>query len=106
MGGAGATWRHGTGWPRAFAVAVLSAALLAEGIMFGLGRLVHVEQLWADPGALLFGFEILLGAALPGLLLPAGERVRGYLATLALGVVGVLAIGPVTSAVRGLADRF
>lgn len=106
MGGAGATWRHGTGWPRAFAVAVLSAALLAEGIMFGLGRLVHVDQLPADPGALLFGFEILLGAALPGLLLPAGERLRGYLATLALGVVGALAIGPVTSAVRGLADRF
>ena len=49
MGGAGATWRHGHGWPRAFAVAVLSAALLAEGVMFGLGRLVHVDQLLDRP---------------------------------------------------------
>ena len=34
-----------------------------RGIMFGLGRLVHVEQLWADPGALLFGLRDPAGAA-------------------------------------------
>ena len=106
MGGAGATWRHRTGWPRAFAVAILSAALLAEGIMFGLGRLVHTEQLAADPGALLFGIEIVIGAALPGLILASGERLRGYGATVALGAAGALAIGPVTATLRALADRF
>ena len=106
MGGAGATWRHGHGWPRAIAVAVLSAALLAEGITFGLGRLVRVDQLSTDPGALLFGIEILVGLALPALILSSGERLRGYLATLALGVAGAIAIGPVTTALRGIADRF
>jgi hypothetical protein len=106
MGGAGATWRHGHGWPRAAAVAVLSAALLAEGVTFGLGRLVRVDQLSTDPGALLFGIEILIGLALPALILASGERLRGYLATLALGVAGAIAIGPVTTALRGIADRF
>ena len=99
-------WRHGHGWPRAVAVAVLSAALLAEGVTFGLGRLVRVDQLSTDPGALLFGIEILIGLALPALILSSGERLRGYLATLALGVAGAIAIGPVTTALRGIADRF
>ena len=106
MGGAGATWRHRRGWPRAFAVAILSAALLAEGVMFGLGRLAHLDQLSADPGALLYGIEIVIGAALPGLLLGAGERLRGYGVTVALGAAGALAIGPVTATLRGIADRF
>jgi hypothetical protein len=106
MGGAGATWRHGHGWPRATAVAVLSAALLAEGVMFGLGRLVHLDQLSTDPGALLFAAEILIGLALPAVLLSGGERLRGYVATAALGVAGAIAIGPVVAALRGLADRF
>lgn len=106
MGGAGATWRHATGWPRAFAVAILSAALLAEGIMFGLGRLVHLDQLAADPGALLFGIEIVIGVALPGILLARGERLRGYGVTVALGAAGALAIGPVTATLRAIADRF
>jgi hypothetical protein len=85
---------------------VLSAALLAEGVTFGLGRLVRVYQLSTDPGALLFGIEILIGLALPALILSSGERLRGYLATLALGVAGAIAIGPVTTALRGIADRF
>jgi hypothetical protein len=74
--------------------------------MFGLGRLVHVDQLSTDPGALLFGIEILIGLALPLVLLASGERLRGYLATLAFGMAGAIAIGPVTTALRGIADRF
>ncbi len=106
MGGAGAIWRHGTGWPRAIGVALLAAALFAEGVAFGMPRLIHLDQLGNDPGALLFGAEMLLGLALPALLLNRGERTRGYLAMAALAIVAVLAIGPVTALVRDLADRF
>src|SRR4029077_16943450 len=31
LGGAGAVWRYGTGWPRAIGVALLAAALVGEG---------------------------------------------------------------------------
>ncbi len=106
MGGAGAAWRHGTGWFRATGVALLAAGLLAEGIAFGLGRLVHLDQLSVDPGALLFGIEIALGALLPLLLLRGRDRLRGYAVTAAIGVVAVAAIGPVTAALRAVADRF
>ncbi len=106
MGGAGAAWRHGTGWFRATGVALLAAGLLAEGIAFGLGRLVHLDQLSVDPGALLFGIEIALGALLPLLLLRGRDRIRGYAVTVALGAIAVLAIGPVTAALRAVADRF
>jgi hypothetical protein len=106
MGSAGAVWRHRTGWPRALGVALLAAALFAEGVAFGMPRLIHLEQLGNDPGALLFGAEMLLGLALPALLLRRGERIHGYLAMAALAIVAVLAIGPVTALVRGLADRF
>ena len=78
MGGAGAVWRHGTGWPRALAVALLAAALFAEGFVFGAPRLIHLDQLGNDPGALLFGAEMLLGLALPGSSCAADERLRGY----------------------------
>jgi hypothetical protein len=106
MGGAGAAWRHGTGWLRVTGVALLAAGLLAEGIAFGLGRLVHVDQLSVDPGALLFGIEIVLGALLPLLLLRGRDRLRGYAVTAAMGVVAVIAIGPITTALRAVADRF
>jgi Family of unknown function (DUF6518) len=106
MGGAGAVWRHGHGWPRALGVALLAAALIAEGVGFGASRLVHVDQLGTDPGAILLAAEILLGAALPWLLLRRGERLRGYVATAALGIAAALAIGPVTTLLRELADRF
>src|SRR4249919_1081272 len=55
VGGSGAVWRHGSGRPRATAVAVLAAALIAEGVVFGVTRLVHVDRLANDPGALLYG---------------------------------------------------
>ncbi len=106
MGGAGAVWRHASGRPRAVAVAVLAAALIAEGAVFGISRLVHVDQLAADPGALLFGAEILIGLALPAILLRKGERFSGYAVTAGFAILGALAIGPVTSILRGIADRF
>ena len=106
LGGSGAVWRHGVGWPRALGVAVLAAALVGEGIVFGGPRLLHVDQLVYDPGAFLFLGEILIGALLPFVLLRPDERLRGYLATAALAVVAVLAIGPVTDVVRRIADTF
>ncbi len=106
LGLAGATWRHATGWPRALAVALLSAGLIAEGVMFGAGRLAHVDELVHDPGALLLAAEIVLGAALPVVLLPGGERLRGYLATGGLAVAAAIAIGPISALIRGIADRF
>jgi hypothetical protein len=106
MGGAGAVWRHGTGWPRAIGVAVLSAALVGEGLVFGGPRLIRVDQLVHDPGAFLFLAEVLIGLALPFVLLRPGERLRGYGATAALAVVAALVIGPVTDVVRRIADTF
>jgi hypothetical protein len=106
MGGAGAIWRYGAGWPRAIGVAVLAAALLAEGVVFGGTRLVRVDQLTTDPGAILYLAEIVIGLFLPFALLHAGERLRGYVATVVLALVAAVAIGPVTSVIRELADRF
>src|SRR5262249_36836404 len=95
LGLAGAVWRHGVGWPRAIAVATLAAALIGEGFMFGAGRLAHVDQLGTDPGALLFGLEILVGAGVPFVLLRPAERVRGDVATAGLALLAALAIVPV-----------
>jgi hypothetical protein len=106
MGGAGSVWRYGQGWPRAIGVGILAAALIGEGLVFGAGRLVRVDQLGTDPGAILLAVEILLGAALPWLLLGRGERMRGYVATAVLTIVAAAAIGPVTNLIRALADRF
>lgn len=106
MGGAGAAWRHRTGWPRIIGVAALAAALVGEGVVFGGSRLLAFGNVVNDAGAFLFGAEIVLGLALPWGLLPAGERVRGYLATAGLALAAALAIPPVTSLIRGLADRF
>jgi hypothetical protein len=106
MGGAGSVWRYGSGWPRAIGVGILAAALIGEGLVFGGSRLLHVDQLGTDPGAILFAVEIALGLILPWLLLRQGERLRGYVATLVMAVIAVMAIGPVTALVRGLADRF
>ena len=106
MGGAGSVWRYGQGWPRAIGVGILAAALIGEGLVFGAGRFIHVDQLGTDPGALLLAVEIALGLALPLLLLRRGERLRGYVATAVLAVIAAAAIGPVTALVRALADRF
>jgi len=106
LGGGGAVWRHGIGWPRALGVAILAAALLGEAVVFGGPRLVRIDQLGTDPGAVLYAAEGLIGLALPFALLRPGERLRGYAATTALAIVAALAIGPVTTLVRSLADRF
>lgn len=106
FGLAGGTWRHGRGRPRALSVALLAAALIAEGVVFGAGRWTHPDQLVSDPGAFVMAGEVIVGAALPWVLLRPGERRAGYLATAVMGVIAVLAIGPFTSVLRTLADTF
>jgi hypothetical protein len=106
LGLAGATWRHGHGWPRAISVALLAAALIAEGLVFGGQRWAHFEQLYTDPGAFTLAVEAALGLALPWLLLRRGERRAGYLAMVVLAVVAVLVIGPLITVLRALADTF
>ena len=106
LGGSGAVWRHSTGWPRAIGVAVLAAALVGEGVVFGGPRLLHPDQLVYDPGAFLFVAEVAIGVLLPFVLLRPGERLRGYAATGFFAVVAALAIGPVTTLVRTIADTF
>lgn len=106
LGGAGAVWRHGAGWPRAIGVALFASALFAEGFVFGAPRLVHLDRIAGDPGALLFAAEMIMGLLLPWFLLRRDERVRGYAALAGLAIVSALAIEPVTAVLRGLADRF
>ncbi len=106
MGACGAVWRHGTGWPRALALAPLAAGLIAEGLVFGATRWLHPDQLPQDPGAVLLAVEVIVGAVLPFILLRRGERLRGYLATAAVAVVAALALDPISTLVRSVADRF
>ena len=73
---------------------------------FGGPRLVHVDQLGTDPGAILFAAEGVLGLLLPAILLRRGERLRGYVATTSLAIAGAIAITPVTALLRALADTF
>jgi hypothetical protein len=105
LGLAGSAWRHAHGWPRAIGAAALSAALIAEGLAFGAERLA-LGRLTSDPHALVLAGEVVLGLTLPWILLRPGERRSGYLAAAVLAVVAALAIGPLTSMLRELADRF
>jgi hypothetical protein len=106
MGFAGATWRHGHGRPRAIAVALLGAAFIAEGLVFGASRWARVDQIGTDPGAVVLAVETAIGLALPFVLLRKGERLAGYVTLAVFGVAAVLAIGPLTSVLRALADKF
>ena len=90
----GGTARAGRGRS---AVAVLAAALIAEGVVFGVTRLVHLDQIGNDPGALLYAAEMLIGLALPAVLLRKGERFRGYAVTAGFAILAAVAIGPVTA---------
>jgi hypothetical protein len=99
FGAAGGAWRHWRGWPRVLAVGLVSAALIAEGIVFGGLRL-------GDAGGVLLTVEAVIGALLPVVLLRPGERLIGAAAALVMAVAAGLAIGPVTGLVRGIADRF
>jgi hypothetical protein len=87
-------------------VAVLAASLIAEGLIFGAGRLAQVDRLGRDPGALLLGAEIAVGVVLPWFLLRPAERLRGYVATGGLAFVAAAAIGPISALIRAVADRF
>ena len=59
-----------------------------------------------DASRMLMTAEAVIGAVLPFVLLRRGERVRGYIETLAMAVAAGLSIGPFTTLVRGIADRF
>jgi hypothetical protein len=102
LGAAGQAWRRRTGWWRAIAVAPLSA----EGLVFGAERLAAVDRLAEDPGAIVLGLEIAVGAVLPLVLLPRGERLRSYAATLGLTIVGVATLATVDDIIRTIADTF
>jgi len=105
MGAAGATWRHGRGWPRAISVSLLAAALVAESIGLGAPYLL-AGRLTVDPGTILMAAMALLGFLLPALLLGRGERLRGYISLGAIAAAAILAIRPTVDLVRELANRF
>ena len=65
-----------------------------------------MDRVADDPGAVLLAVEVLIGVALPAILLDRGERLRGYAALAAIAAAALLAIGPVVDLVRELADRF
>ena len=72
LGAAGATWRHGRGWPRAISASLLAALFVAEGIAFGSARLLPWDDLAGDPGALPPRGRGPVGLALPAV--AAGSR--------------------------------
>jgi hypothetical protein len=106
LGFAGAVWRHGHGRPRAIAVAFFASGLIAEGLVFGAPRLVHVDQLQYDPGAMVLAAEIAIGLALPWLLLRPGERRTGYVSLIVLGFVAAVVLQPLVALLRIFADTF
>ena len=75
--------------------------------MFGGPRLVSGGDLVAiDPGALLLAGEIVLGLALPWVLLRPAERRDGYVALAVLAVGAAVVLGPAFGLIRSVADRF
>jgi Family of unknown function (DUF6518) len=106
FGFAGATWRHGNGWPRAISVGLLAGALIAEGLAYGTQRWERPDRLATDPGAFILAAEAALGLLLPWVLLRRGERRAGYVSTIVLGAIAALAIGPLIAVLRALADTF
>ncbi|HSW43347.1 MAG TPA: DUF6518 family protein [Patescibacteria group bacterium] len=105
MGAAGATWRHGRGWPRAVSVSLLAAALVAESVGLGAPYLL-AKGLAVDPSTIFIAAMALLGLLLPALLLGRGERLRGYVSLGAIAAAALLAIRPTFDLVREFADRF
>jgi len=106
FGLAGSTWRYGHGRLRAVAVALLAASLIAEGVVFGAPRWAGGDQVLTDPGAFVLAAEAILGLILPWVLLRRGERLAGYVAVAILAVAAALAIGPLTTVLRAIADTF
>ena len=99
FGAAGGAWRHWEGNGRSFAVALLAASLVAEGIAFG-------ELRTGDAAGVFYLIEIAIGLLIPALLLRNRERLIGYVATVTLAIAIGIAIEPVTALVRAAADRF
>jgi hypothetical protein len=99
FGAAGGAWRHWEGNRRAFAVGLLAASLIAEGIVFGKLRT-------GDAAGVFYLAEFAIGLVVPLLLLRPRERLPGYAATVVLAVAIGVAIEPVTVLVRSVADRF
>ena len=99
FGAAGGAWRHWEGVGRAFAVGLLAAAFVAEGLAFGKLRT-------GDVVGFFYLIEIGIGLAIPALLLRSRERLAGYAATIVLAVAIGVAIEPITALVRAAADRF
>ena len=99
FGAAGGAWRHWEGNRRAFAVGLLGASLIAEGIVFGKLRT-------GDAAGVFYLAEFAIGLVVPLLLLRPRERLPGYAATVVLAVAIGVAIEPVTVLVRSVADRF
>ena len=85
---------------------MLAAALIAEGVVFGAPRWARGDQLLTDPGAFVLAAEAILGLTLPWVLLRRGERVAGYVAVAVLAVLAAVAIGPLTTLLRAVADTF
>jgi hypothetical protein len=101
LGLAGSAWRHRTGWPRSFGVAVPSGLLLAEGLLLQ-------AQVPNDPPArALLTVEALMGLALP-LLLVRGARWRAiaYAGTAIVAGIGMVGLLIVLPALRTAADTF
>lgn len=99
FGAAGGAWRHWDGNRRAFAVGLLGASLIAEGVAFGKLRT-------GDAVAVFYLVEIAIGLLLPIFLLRPRERLAGYGSTVVLAAAMAIAIEPVTAVVRSIADRF
>jgi hypothetical protein len=99
FGAAGGAWRHWGGNRRAFAVGLLGASLIAEGVAFGKLRT-------GDAVAVFYLVEIAIGLLLPIFLLRPRERLAGYGASVILAAAMAIAIEPVTAVVRSIADRF
>ena len=108
FGLAGATWRHGHGLARSIAVAVLAAALIAEGVVFGAPR--------AGPAATRCSPIRVPSCSPPrrprsrppvGPASPRRADSSGTLAVAVLAVLAAVAIGPLTTVVlRAIADTF
>ena len=86
-------------WNLPFAVGLLAASLIAEGIAFG-------ELRTGDAAGIFYLIEIAIGLLIPALLLRNRERLIGYVATVSLAIAIGIAIEPVTALVRAAADRF
>jgi len=105
LGAAGSAWRTGNGRKRAFAAGLLAAALIGEGVVFGWTRLLAFDPL-IDPGSVILAVEIAIGVMLPFVALRPHERIAGIAATVIGAAATIIALGPLTSILRGIADRF